>query len=155
MLKTGDSAPKFTLDSNKGQVKSTDLKGRRHVLYFYPKDDTPGCTAESCNFRDNLARFNAAGVPVFGVSIGDAKSKVKFAAKYNLDFTLLADVEHALAEAYGVWIEKSMYGKKYMGIQRSTFVIDTKGKIEQVWEKVKPEDHAVEVLAYLNGKAAA
>lgn len=154
MLKIGDPAPAFSLDSNTGPVKSSDLKGKRYVLYFYPKDDTPGCTVEACNFRDNFKRFNAADVPVFGVSILDAKSKAKFAKKFELNFPLLADENHTLAEAYGVWIEKSMYGKKYMGIARNTYVIGANGKIEQVWEKVNPEGHADEVLAYLAGGAA-
>ncbi len=155
MLKKGDKAPAFALATQDGKASSAALKGKRYVLYFYPADDTPGCTKEACSFRDNLTRFNSANVPVFGVSPQDADSKRKFVAKYKLNFPLLADVDKSLAEAYGVWVEKSMYGKKYMGVQRSTFVIDEKGVIEQVWEKVKPEDHAAEVLAYLAGGAAA
>jgi thioredoxin-dependent peroxiredoxin len=156
MLKIGDPAPAFSLDSNTGPVKSSDLKGKRYVLYFYPKDDTPGCTVEACSFRDNLKRFNAADVPLFGVSILDAKSKAKFAQKFELNFPLLADEDHTLAEAYGVWVEKSMYGKTYMGIARTTYVIGANGRIEQIWEKVSPEGHADEVLAYLaGGKAGA
>jgi thioredoxin-dependent peroxiredoxin len=155
MLKKGDKAPAFSLATQDGKASSAALKGQRYVLYFYPADDTPGCTKEACSFRDNLARFNTASVPVFGVSPQDAASKSKFAAKYKLNFPLLADVEKSLAEAYGVWVEKSMYGKKYMGVQRSTFVVNAKGVIEQVWEKVKPEDHAAEVLAYLAGGSTA
>lgn len=146
MLNIGDPAPSFSLDSNHGRIESHSLTGRRYVLFFYPKDDTPGCTAEACSFRDLSAAFAAAGASVFGVSILDARSKTKFAQKHALNFPLLADAEHSLAEAYGVWVEKSMYGKKYMGIQRSTFVVGPDGRIEHVWEKVTPEDHAQEVL---------
>jgi peroxiredoxin Q/BCP len=149
MLNIGDTAPSFSLDSNLGHIDSQSLAGQRYVLFFYPKDDTPGCTAEACSFRDQNATFAAAGVRVFGVSILDARSKTKFAQKNALNYPLLADAAHTLAEAYGVWIEKSMYGKKYMGIQRSTFVVSPDGRIEHVWEKVKPEDHADEVLRSL------
>ena len=149
MLNIGDTAPSFSLDSNLGHIDSQSLAGQRYVLFFYPKDDTPGCTAEACSFRDQNAAFAAAGVRVFGVSILDARSKTKFAQKNALNYPLLADAAHILAEAYGVWIEKSMYGKKYMGIQRSTFVVSPDGRIEHVWEKVKPEDHADEVLRSL------
>jgi peroxiredoxin Q/BCP len=149
MLNIGDTAPSFSLDSNLGHIDSQSLAGQRYVLFFYPKDDTPGCTAEACSFRDQNAAFAAAGVRVFGVSILDARSKTKFAQKNALNYPLLADAAHTLAEAYGVWIEKSMYGKKYMGIQRSTFVVSPDGRIEHVWEKVKPEDHADEVLRSL------
>lgn len=149
MLNIGDTAPSFSLDSNPGHIDSQSLAGQRYVLFFYPKDDTPGCTAEACSFRDQNAAFAAAGVRVFGVSILDARSKTKFAQKNALNYPLLADAAHTLAEAYGVWIEKSMYGKKYMGIQRSTFVVSPDGRIEHVWEKVKPEDHADEVLRSL------
>jgi thioredoxin-dependent peroxiredoxin len=155
MLKIGDKAPTFALETTAGTVKSSDFKGQRYVLYFYPADDTPGCTKQACSFRDNLLRFNAASVTVLGVSPQDVKSKQKFIDKYDLNFPLLADLNHTLADAYGAWVEKSMYGKKYMGVQRSTFVVDGSGKIEQVWEKAKPEDHATEVLAYLSGEAAA
>ena len=149
MMKIGDTAPEFALESSVGPVRSADLHGQRYVLLFYPKDDTSGCTAEACGFRDNLAAFDAAGVRVFGVSILDAKSKLRFANKYGFNFPLLADVDHTLAERYGVWIEKSMYGKKYMGIQRSTFVVGADGCVEQAWEKVKPEGHAEEVLVWI------
>jgi thioredoxin-dependent peroxiredoxin len=150
MLQAGDKAPSFKLESNTGPVSSASLKGARYVLYFYPADDTPGCTKEACSFRDNFVQFNTAGITVLGVSPQDVASKQKFAKKYELNFPLLADVDRALIEAYGLWVEKSMYGKKYMGVQRSTFVINAKGVIEKVWEKVKPENHAAEVLAYLS-----
>jgi peroxiredoxin Q/BCP len=153
MLKAGDRVPEFELASENGAVTSTGLKGRRYVLYFYPKDDTPGCTVEACEFRDNLPKFEQVNVPVFGVSADDVKSHGKFAKKHGLNFTLLADPDRALIEPLGVWVEKSMYGKKYMGVQRSTFVVDESGKIVQVWEKVKPEGHAEEVLAWLHGTA--
>lgn len=149
MLKVGDVVPEFTLLSEKGEVKSSDLLGRRYVLYFYPADDTPGCTKEACSFRDALPKFDAIDVPVYGVSPQDVNSKKKFAAKYALNFPLLADLDHKAAEAFGAWVEKSMYGKKYMGIQRSTFVIARNGQVEQVWPKVKPEGHAEQVHAWL------
>jgi peroxiredoxin Q/BCP len=154
MLKAGDKAPTFSLDTQSGTQDSADLQGMRYVLYFYPADDTPGCTKEACNFRDNLVQFSSANVPVFGVSPQNAASKQKFAKKFDLNFPLLADLDHKLADAYGVWVEKSMYGKKYMGVQRSTFVIGQDGAIEHVWEKVSPEGHALEVLSYLSGDVA-
>ena len=153
MLKPGDAVPSFKLASEQGEVKSADLKGKRYVLYFYPADDTPGCTKEACSFRDNLPKFTSADVPIYGVSPQDIASKKKFAAKYSLNFPLLADLDHVVAEKFGAWGEKSMYGKKYMGILRSTFVVGPDGKVEHVWEKVKPEGHAEEVLAYLHGGA--
>ena len=156
MLKIGDAAPAFSLASDDGHiVSSASLKGQRYVLYFYPKDDTPGCTKEACAFRDNLPAFGKLGVPVFGLSADDEKSHAKFVKKYGLNFPLLSDPDHELLEAYGAWVEKNMYGRKYMGIQRSTFVIGGNGKIEQVWEKVSPETHAEEVMAYLRGKKPA
>jgi peroxiredoxin Q/BCP len=151
MLKVGDRVPEFKLASANGEVSSKDMKGRRYVLYFYPKDDTPGCTVEACEFRDNLPKFEQVDVPVFGVSADDMKSHEKFAKKHGLNFTLLADPERTLIEPLGLWVEKSMYGKKYMGVQRSTFVVDENGRIAQVWEKVKPEGHAEEVLQWLSG----
>jgi peroxiredoxin Q/BCP len=155
MLKIGDAIPAFSLMSDTaGEVKSSSLKGRRFVLYFYPRDDTPGCTVEACQFRDNMPKFSQLGVPVYGVSADDAKSHGKFTAKFSLNFPLLADPSHATIEAFGAWVEKSMYGKKYMGIQRCTFVVDAEGKVEQVWEKVKPEGHAEEVMVYLSGAAS-
>ena len=154
MLQAGDKAPSFMLADDGGRtVDSATLKGRRYVLYFYPKDDTPGCTREACAFRDNLPSFEKLAVPVFGVSGDEVKSHGRFVQKYSLNFPLLADPDHLLLEAYGVWVEKSMYGRKYFGIQRSTFVIDARGKVEKVWEKVSPDSHAGEVLAYLSGDA--
>lgn len=153
MLKVGDPVPEFELMSQHGPVKSSDLRGKRYVLYFYPADDTPGCTKEACSFRDNLPKFESLGVPVYGVSPQDVKSKQKFAAKHALNFPLLADTDHNVAEAFGAWGEKSMYGKKYMGILRTTFVIGADGKVEHVWEKVKPEGHAEEVYRWLNPSA--
>ena len=154
MLKVGDPVPEFELVSQSGPVKSSDLLGKRYVLYFYPADDTPGCTKEACSFRDHLPRFMSLGVPVYGVSPQDVTSKQKFADKYGLNFPLLADTDHKVAEAFGAWGEKSMYGKKYMGILRTTFVIGADGKVEHVWEKVKPEGHAEEVYRWLNPSAA-
>lgn len=150
MLKIGDAIPKFSLKSNTGETISNDsLKGKRYVLYFYPKDDTPGCTKEACSFRDNLPDFSALNVAVFGVSADDENKHAKFVGKYDLNFPLLADPDHAFIDACGLWVEKSMYGKKYMGIHRGTYVVDAKGKVEQLWEKVKPETHAADVLKYL------
>lgn len=154
MLKPGDIAPEFELESESGVVRSADLKGTRYVLYFYPADDTPGCTKEACSFRDSLQAFEALGVRVFGVSPQGLDSKRKFAAKYGLNFPLLADTDHKVAEAFGAWGERSLYGKKFMGVIRSTFIIGPDGRIEHVWEKVKPEGHAEEVLAVLRGEAA-
>jgi peroxiredoxin Q/BCP len=153
MMKKGDPVPEFALASEAGTVSSQDLKGRRYVLYFYPKDDTPGCTVEACEFRDNLPKFEKVGVPVLGVSADDLKAHAKFTKKHGLNFTLLADPDRTLIEALGLWVEKSMYGKKYMGVQRSTFVVDENGRIAQIWEKVKPEGHAEEVLAWLNSSS--
>jgi thioredoxin-dependent peroxiredoxin len=155
MLKIGNKAPTFNLIDDRGQaINSAALKGQRYVLYFYPKDDTPGCTKEACGFRDNLPAFNSSNVKVFGVSADSQTAHEKFVRKYGLNFPLLADTEHKLIKAYGVWVEKSMYGKKYMGIARSTFVINSDGVIEQVWEKVSPEQHAQEVHAYLKGESS-
>jgi len=150
MLKVGDAVPKFVLESDSvGTVKASELKGKRYVLYFYPKDDTPGCTTEACSFRDNLPKFGDLGVPVYGVSADDVKKHGKFTQKFALNFPLLADPEHQLIEPMGVWVEKSMYGRKYMGIARATFIVGPTGKVEQVWEKVTPKGHAEEVLAWL------
>ena len=143
MLKVGDRAPKFTLESDSaGTVSSASLAGKRYVLYFYPRDDTPGCTKEACSFRDNLPLFGGLGVPVFGVSADDVKAHAKFTAKFSLTFPLLADPERKLIDP------------KYMGVFRATFVVGADGRIEHVWEKVSPENHAEEVLAYLKGEAA-
>lgn len=152
MLQVGDVAPSFVLDSTGGnKVDSATLQGLRHVIYFYPKDDTPGCTRQACALRDSLPAFEHLGVPVFGVSGDPVKAHDKFASKHALNFPLLSDPGHGLLEAYGVWVEKSMYGRKYFGIQRSTFVVDGGGKIEHVWEKVSPDSHAGQVLTYLAG----
>jgi thioredoxin-dependent peroxiredoxin len=152
MLKIGAAVPSFNLKTEAGKaISSASLKGQRFVIYFYPKDDTPGCTKEACGFRDNLPAFNKLKVPVFGISADDEKAHGKFVNKYALNFPLLADPDHKTCDAFGTWVEKSMYGKKYFGIQRATFVIADTGKIEHVWEKVSPEGHAEEVLVYLNG----
>lgn len=147
MLKEGDKAPAFTTtDQNGKKVKLSDYKGKRVVLYFYPKDDTPGCTKEACSFRDAHDTYKKKGIVVLGVSVDDEKSHQKFISKYQLPFDLLADTDKSIVEAYGVWGEKSMYGKKYMGTHRKTFLIDEKGKIVKVFDKVKVAEHADEVL---------
>jgi len=146
-IKIGAKAPAISVhDDQDRPFKLSDLKGKRVVLYFYPKADTPGCTKESCEFRDATAKFSKKDTVVVGVSPDTPAAQAKFKAKFQLPFTLLADADHAVAEAYGVWKEKSMYGKKYMGVERSTFVIDAGGKIEKIFEKVKPEGHAASVL---------
>jgi peroxiredoxin Q/BCP len=148
LLAAGTAAPDFAVkDQNGNTVRLSDLKGSKVVLYFYPKDDTPGCTKEACNFRDQHSALLAKGYKVLGVSVDDEKSHKKFADKFSLPFPLLADTEHQIVEPYGVWGEKSMYGKKYMGISRVTYVIDEKGTIAKVFDKVKPETHADEILA--------
>jgi peroxiredoxin Q/BCP len=150
MLEAGAKAPRFTLPSDEGRTVSLDdLKGKKVVLYFYPKDDTSGCTVQACEFRDNWKSVQAAGAVVLGVSPDGVTSHGKFKAKYQLPFPLLADEDHAVAEAYGAWGEKSMYGRKYRGILRTTFVIGADGRIEKVFQKVKPKGHAAEVLAAL------
>jgi peroxiredoxin Q/BCP len=150
MLKEGAKAPAFSLPSDDGgTVALKDLKGKKVVLYFYPKDDTSGCTTEACEFRDSWAAVKRKGAVVLGVSPDGVKSHGKFKEKYDLPFPLLADEDHAVAEAYGVWGEKSMYGRKYFGILRTTFVIDEAGRVAKVFEKVKPKGHAAEVLAAL------
>ena len=152
MLQEGTMAPDFRLTSDGGaEVSLSDYRGQKVVLYFYPKDDTPGCTAEACSFRDAHADLVAAGAAVLGVSPDTARSHDKFKAKYNLPFALLSDADHRVAEAYGAWGEKKMYGKSYMGILRSTFIIDEQGKIAKVFPKVTPKDHSQEVLDYLKG----
>ena len=149
-LKVNDAAPAFLLQSNDGsKIALKDLKGKKVVLYFYPKDDTPGCTKEACNFRDGIADLKAAGAIVMGVSPDDVESHEKFRKKFGLPFPLLADTDHATAENYGVWKEKSMYGKTYMGIERTTFIIDSAGKIARIFPKVKVDGHHEEVLAAL------
>ncbi len=152
MPKPGDPAPPFSLRSDDDTEVSLDkFRGKKVVLYFYPRDDTPGCTTESCGFRDSWGAIQRAGAVVLGVSPDGVGSHQKFKAKYQLPFPLLADPDHAVAEAYGVWGKKSMYGKTYHGILRTTFVIDESGKVLEVFEKVKPKGHAAEVLALLKG----
>ena len=152
MLAAGAKAPAFTLPSDDGRrVALKDFKGKIVVLYFYPKDDTSGCTAEACGFRDSWRAVQAAGAVVLGVSPDGPASHQKFKKKYELPFTLLADEDHAVAAAYGAWGEKSMYGRKYFGILRTTYIIDPAGKIARVFERVKPRGHAAEVLAAIGG----
>jgi peroxiredoxin Q/BCP len=152
MLAPGAPAPHFALPDQSGTVQNAkSLKGKRYLVYFYPKDSTPGCTVQACGIQSDLAQFNKLGIPVFGVSMDSVASHRKFADKYGLSFPLLADTERALIEAYGVWVEKSMYGKQYMGISRSSFLIGSHGKIEQVWEKVNTKTHAANVLAFIGG----
>ena len=147
MIETGKKAPAFALKDQDGRThKLSDYEGRPVVLYFYPKDDTPGCTAEACAFRDNLPRFQGGKAQVLGVSILDEKSKAKFASKYSLNFPLLADPDHAVAEKYGAWQKKSRYGREYMGIARTTYLIDGAGKVAKRWDNVKVDGHAEEVL---------
>ncbi len=147
LLQEGTKAPAFKGINEKGEtVKLGDYKGKKLVLYFYPKDSTPGCTAEACDLRDNYHRFQSEGYEILGVSPDSEKSHVKFIEKYELPFSLIADEDHSIAEAFGAWGEKSMYGKKYMGILRSTFVIDEKGKIEKVIEKVDTKAHTKQLL---------
>ncbi len=144
----GKAAPAFSLESDAGEtVALKDFKGHNVVLYFYPKDDTSGCTTQACGFRDMMPRFKKDSAVILGVSPDSVASHKKFKTKYELPFTLLADTEHAVAEKYAVWKEKSMYGRKYMGIERTTFLIDAKGVLRQVFEKVKPAGHAEEVAA--------
>lgn len=150
MLKPGDVAPQFSLPATSGETISLKaLKGKLVVLYFYPKDDTSGCTTEACEFRDSWRDVQASGAVVLGVSPDDVASHEKFRAKYKLPFPLLADTDHAVAEAYGAWGDKSMYGRKYKGILRTTYLIGRDGRIARVFEKVKAKGHAGEVLAAL------
>ena len=147
MLKEGTIAPNFTAkDANGATVRLKDLRGQKVVLYFYPKDDTPGCTKEACSFRDAFSDFKKRGIEVLGVSVDSEASHKKFTAKYKLPFTLLADPDHSISDAYGVYGEKKFMGRTYLGVKRITFLIDEKGKIKKVFEKVKPEEHAREVL---------
>lgn len=155
-IDVGDRAPTFTLPDDSGAAVSlASFRGKRVVLYFYPKDATSGCTIEACEFNELLPRFSAESAVVLGVSPDSVKSHAKFKAKHGLGFALLADTEHAVAEAYGVWAEKSMYGNKYWANMRTTYVIDAKGVVERVWEKVAHEGHAAEVNAYLRGEQVA
>jgi thioredoxin-dependent peroxiredoxin len=150
VLEPGDSAPDFTLPDQHGDpVKLSDLKGQTVVLYFYPKADTPGCTTQACSVRDHQLDYREAGAVVYGISPDPVKAVAKFDEKYGLGFPLLADEDHAVCEAYGVWVEKSMYGRKYMGAERSTFVIDPDGRIKHVFRSVKPTEHDELVLGAL------
>ncbi|MFN0166576.1 MAG: thioredoxin-dependent thiol peroxidase [Bryobacteraceae bacterium] len=150
MLKEGDPAPDVTLETDSGEkFQLSKQKGRKVVLYFYPKADTPGCTIEACEFRDLNQKVSKKNAVIVGISPDAAKSQAKFKGKYDLPFTLLADVDKAAAEAYGVWKEKNMYGRKVMGIERSTFIIDEHGKIAKIFAKVKAQGHAEAVLALL------
>ena len=147
MVKQGSAAPAFkTTDANGNTVSLKDYRGQKVVLYFYPKDDTPGCTKEACSFRDSFSKFKKQGIAVLGVSPDSEASHKKFSAKYKLPFTLLADKDRSISEAYGVYGEKKFMGRTYMGVHRTTFLIDEKGKIKKVFEKVKPDEHASEVL---------
>jgi peroxiredoxin Q/BCP len=147
MIEEGSPAPDFTLTADDGStVRLSDLRGTPVVVYFYPKDDTPGCTAQACGIRDAWGEFESRGAVVLGVSPDDESSHLEFKEKYGLPFTLLADTGHEVAEDYGVWVEKTNYGKTYMGIERSTFVIDADGKVARVMRRVKPDTHAREVL---------
>jgi peroxiredoxin Q/BCP len=153
MLQEGTIAPDFTLvTAGGGAVSLSDYRGQTVVLYFYPKDDTPGCTTEACNFRDDYSEIIAAGAVVLGVSPDSVKSHDKFALKYELPFPLLSDPDHEVAEMYGAWGEKTNYGRTYMGIIRSTYVIDDEGAIVKVFPKVSPKNHSAEVLEVLRGK---
>ncbi len=147
-VEIGSPAPSFTLptDSN-GTITLSDLKGKKVVLYFYPKDNTPGCTQESCDFRDNVSKFTDANTEIIGISKDSVKSHDNFKGKYNLPFVLASDQDGTTCEDYGVWVEKNMYGKKYMGIERATFLIDENGIIQHIWRKVKVKNHVDDVLA--------
>jgi peroxiredoxin Q/BCP len=149
-VNVGDTAPGFTATTDSGATVSlSDYRGRRVVIYFYPKDDTPGCTTQACGFRDNYPVIEEKNAVVLGISPDGVKSHQKFKTKFNLPFTLIVDEEHSIAEAYGVWVEKSMYGKKYMGIERSHFVIDEQGTIVDAQVKVKPEESVARAMAAL------
>lgn len=148
MLQTGAIFPEFALPDQTGATHTLEsIKGSKTVIYFYPKDDTTGCTQEACEFRDSISDFE--GVKIFGVSPDSVKSHKKFETKWSLNFPLLSDEEHTLLEACGLWVEKSMYGKKYMGVERTTVVLDEEGRILKVWNKVKPAGHAADVLEFI------
>jgi peroxiredoxin Q/BCP len=150
MVEEGKPAPDFELKSDSGEtVRLSDFRNRPVVVYFYPKDDTPGCTTQACGIRDNYDAFGERGAVVLGISPDDETSHVKFKQKYGLPFTLLADPDHQVAEQYGVWGERRMYGKTYMGIERSTFVIDPDGNVAHVMRRVKPDTHVEQVLQAL------
>jgi len=147
MLKEGSTAPPFTTTDGEGNtVRLKDFRGQKVALYFYPKDDTPGCTKEACSFRDSFSAFKKKGIQVLGISTDNEKSHQKFATKYKLPFTLLTDTDHAVAESYGAYGRKEFMGREYMGVHRMTFLIDEKGKISKIFAKVKPDNHATEVL---------
>jgi peroxiredoxin Q/BCP len=151
MIEEGQPAPTFTLPSDSGEdVSLESFRGKPVVLYFYPKDDTPGCTAQACGIRDAWGELQRAGAVVLGVSPDSPKSHAKFREKYSLPFTLLADEDHAVADAYGTWVQKKYMGKEYMGVERSTFVIDEDGDLKKVMRRVKPDEHADDVLAALD-----
>lgn len=146
-LQVGDAAPEFAAkDQNGGEIKLSDSRGKKVILYFYPKDNTPGCTAQACNLRDNYEVLLNKGYIVLGVSVDDEKSHQKFIKKFDLPFPLLADTDHAIVEAYGVWVEKSMYGRTFMGIARTTFVINENGVIEEIIGKVDTKNHTDQIL---------
>lgn len=153
MPRTNDAAPDFTLPDDGGQpVRLGDLRGQRVVLFFYPRADTPGCTAEACEFRDLAPRIDARGARVLGISPDPVEAIARFRRKLGLPYPLLADADGEVARAYGVWKEKSMFGRKFMGVERSTFVIDEQGRIESAYRGVSPEGHAAEVLERLGGR---
>ncbi len=150
-LEEGALAPEFALTASNGKtVALKDFKGKRVVLYFYPKDDTSGCTTEACGFRDKVKTFESRGAVVLGVSPDGTAAHNKFIEKFKLPFLLLSDEDKKTCQAYGVWVEKSMYGRKYMGVQRATFVIGKDGRLEKIYPKVKPDGHAQEILEFLN-----
>lgn len=150
LLEAGQKAPEFTARDQDGKpVSLTEYRGKKLIIYFYPKDDTPGCTREACAFRDNLPNFEKTGVEVLGVSVDGEKAHRKFADKYQLPFRLVADEAKSIVEAYGVWGKKKFMGKEYMGTNRVTYLVDEQGVIAKVWPKVKPETHAAEVLEWL------
>ena len=156
MPEAGDPAPEIALPDETGTVhRLADQHGRWTIVYFYPKDDTPGCTVEACEFRDANETIHERGADVWGISPQGAKSKRAFREKFGLPFILLADTDHAVAEAYGTWVEKVNYGKTYMGVARTTFLVDPEGRIARTWPKVKPEGHAAEVIAALDAAQAA
>ena len=147
MITEGQPAPDFQLATDEGkQVKLSDYRGKKVILYFYPKDDTPGCTTQACDLRDHIQEIDARGAVVLGVSPDDVASHKKFKEKFGLNFTLLADADHAVAERYGVWKEKNLYGKKTMGVERTSFVIDEQGRIAKVLPRVKPAEHVGQIL---------
>ena len=153
LIEPDKKAPAFSLKDQHGKThRLADYAGKQVVLFFYPRDNTPGCTKEACAFEENLARFKATNAAVFGISILDEASKARFAKKYNLSFPLLADADHAVAEKYGVWQRKSFLGKKYMGNVRTTYLIDRDGKVARRWDKVKVGGHAEDVLAEVEGR---